>query len=250
MQRLFKRAISGLSAAALLAFSAPVVFAEEGTKTHDLELAINLNLEEELPLTFDKNTDVFYFNANINPGDKMHTSVRVTNNADDALVWTLSDVQNQLTDDEQAIMLLDVLNIKVAIGDEVFYEGTCKDLGGEVIAWRELKSGESEIVDIDWEFDKYADNTYQAANYREKWIFRTQTDIPPEVPDDSEPPEEEEIPELPPTSFKTPTEQGENVQTGVEEEKEPNYALYFVAGGVVIAGGYIVYEVCKRRKNK
>ena len=260
MKTILKRAFCTVTAFSILS-STLAASAEGEAESHDMELAVNLDLEEEMPLTLDKNTDVFYFNANINPGDKLHTSVKVSNDAEKALSWTLSDVQNLLDDDEQAILLLDVLNVTVSIENEVFYEGTCKDLGGEVIPWRELQPGDSEIINIDWEFDKYADNTYQAANYREKWVFETQADIPNRDPDDSEPTEttrppedesipDESIPELPPSDVETPTKQGENVQTGVEEKKDTNYAVYFVIGGIIIAGGYIAYEVYRRHKNK
>lgn len=238
--RIIKSLVCGITTiAASVAMLGINAFAEE----QNLDISINYDTNIEYPLSMDRSSEVFYFNGNINPGDKMHASILVKNTSEQNMQYALTDVVNMITEDEQAIKLLDVLNLKISTEDTIIFEGKCSKIVNPVSDWVTLKAGDSDTISIDWEFDKYADNTYQGANYREKWIFKTQADI---VPAESTP--TESIPEMPPATVTTTVQTHENVQTGVKEENGPNYAAYIIGAGVIIAIGYVTYEIIKAKK--
>lgn len=236
---------SGVLACTMLASaSVPAYAASEEEKSYNLDVTIDFKREAELPLTMDRSTEVFYFNGNINPGDKMYADIIVKNDSDKTLQYTLSEVKNVLEDDEQAILLLDVLNLKITEGETVMYDGTCADITSPVIPWITLEPGQSDTIDVEYAFDKWADNTYQGANMRQKWIFQTRADIP----DDSEP-EEDGGPDAHRTDVSVPDGEREDVKTGVTEEKT-NYTYVIIGVGAVVAVGYIVFEVIRSKKAK
>ena len=239
--RIIKSLVCGITTiAASVAMLSINAFAEE----QNLDISINYDTNIEYPLSMDRSSEVFYFNGNINPGDKMHASILVKNTSNQDMQYALTDVVNMITEDEQAIMLLDVLNLKISTEDAIIFEGKCSEIVNPVSDWVTLKAGDSDTISIDWEFDKYADNTYQGANYREKWIFKTKADV---ASDGSTPPVES-IPEMPPATVTTTVRTHENVQTGVKEENDSNYAAYIIGAGVIIAMGYVAYEIIKAKK--
>lgn len=240
MRKMFKSLMSGISAGVLLCSAFGVNCAAD---EYDLNLSIDYNTEETLPLTLAKDTDVFYFNANINPGDVFTASISVENESEESLQYTLSEIVNQLTDDEQAILLRDVINLQISIDGEVIYDAPCSDVTSPVTPWYTLESGETDVIEVEYTFDKTADNTYQAANMREKWIFQTRADVPEDDPDEGEP---ATIVNTPNTNSEASSAY-ENVQTGVKEESK-NYTLIIGIIGVIVAVGYITVEIIMRKK--
>ena len=237
--------VSGALACSMLAAANITACAESAEEhSYNLDVTIDFKKEAELPLTMDRSTEVFYFNGNINPGDKMYADIIVKNTSDKTLQYTLSEVKNMLEDDEQAKLLLNVLNLKITQKDKVMYDGKCSEITTPVIPWFTLESGKTDTINVEYEFDKWADNTYQGANMRQKWIFQTRADIPP---DESEPDSQGE-PDTHKVTVSTPDSQHEDVKTGVTEEKS-NYTFIIIGVGVAVAGAYVIYEVIRRKKS-
>lgn len=130
--RIIKSLVCGITTiAASVAMLSINAFAEE----QNLDISINYDTNIEYPLSMDRSSEVFYFNGNINPGDKMHASILVKNTSNQDMQYALTDVVNMITEDEQAIMLLDVLNLKISTEDAIIFEGKCSEIVNPVSDW-------------------------------------------------------------------------------------------------------------------
>lgn len=252
MKNITKRLFAGLLGLTMIFCATPMVYAtseivpENPTDTTtevidenvDVELGFNSVDEQttlfvevgmdktlEIPLKLEAGKDAFYMCANINPGDTMKAKVVFKNDSDveDAQV-SVTDVINLLPDDIKAVALLDLLRLKISVDGSPLYEGPHSKITNPVTNWIPIPKGETIDIDIEIYFPKEADNTYQNANMKVKWVFEARGDIPPD-------PEEPEI------------------DTGDEGSK--NFSMFFLGGAAVcVAGlGLVVLTKKKREEN-
>ena len=87
--RIIKSLVCGITTiAASVAMLGINAFSEE----QNLDISINYDTNIEYPLSMDRSSEVFYFNGNINPGDKMHASILVKNTSEQNMQYALTDV--------------------------------------------------------------------------------------------------------------------------------------------------------------
>lgn len=240
MKRITKRIFTGLLSLAIFACSTSMVFASNKVNSSDqstsLDVEVGIDKKLEVPLTVDAKTDVFYNCPNINPGDTMKSTVIYKNTSKEDVQVAITDVLNQLTEDKKAIMLLDLLELKVYINGELAYQGPHSKVTTPLTNWITLKGGESIKMDIEIYFPKEADNTYQNSNMKVKWVFEARADVPPDP--------EEPTPTPPTTTTTTPPEK---VKTG-DDSVRANYGMYLLAGAAVILVAGIGVVALKKKK--
>lgn len=186
----------------------------------------------EVPLTMNVSTLEFYFNANINPGDTLEADILMTNDSDkETLQVTISEILNLLGDDDLALDLLDELVLTLEMDGRIIYQGPHSKTTMPVVGWVDVPAGGSISVHISVYFPKEADNRFQNAPMKVKYIFETRIDIPD--PEDTPPPE---------------TIITETVKTGLDDTNNVNYAMIIVGVGICLVVLYIIILLILKRK--
>lgn len=199
------------------------------------ELTVETGIDKtmEIPLTLDADTDEFYVNGNLNPGDVMRATVYFKNTSKSPVQVRIADVIDQ-KDDTLSAQLMEILNLSISMDGSIIYEGNHKNVTSPMTQWIELDGGDIITMNISVEFPKEeADNTFQGAEMRVKYVFEARADVPPDI-------EEQE----------TTSANKETIKTGVEEEQGTNYiAIGIMAGAVVLAVvGLVVSNTMKKKK--
>ena len=212
------------------------IFAADDNK-YDLIVTSKYDDSEttEVPLTMDVSTTEFYFNANINPGDTLEADILMKNDSDkETLQVTISEILNLLGDDDDALDLLDELILTLEMDGRIIYQGPHSKTTTPVVGWVDLPAGGTISVHISVYFPKEADNRFQNAPMKVKYIFESRIDIP--EPEDTPPPET------------VITETTETVKTGLDDTNDVNYAMIIVGVGVCLVVIYLIILLLIKRK--
>lgn len=236
--KFFKKAILAIAAVATLVCSTPPMMIK-AADDYDLTLTTDINKSLEIPLTLDASTDDFYINANINPGDVMKADVIFKNVSKEDIQVRIADVINQL-ENTLSVKLLEVLDLTIEIDGSVVYKGSHDAVTSPLTQWVTLKPGNNLTMKITVEFPKYeADNTYQAAEMKVKYVFEARADVPP---DDS-------TSTTTTTTSKTPNT--ETVKTGADDTESSNVSTYIMLGcGIFMLISYVVAKKIVEKKKE
>lgn len=217
-----RSAVVAIAAAMLIGSMQPMkVFAKE-----DLTLEVDIDKKLEIPLTLDASTDDFYVNANINPGDILNAEIVFKNDSKEDIQVRISDVKDQLSTTMSA-KLLDVLDLNIDIDGKTAYKGSHSKVTSPLTQWITLEGGESLTMKVRIEFPKYeADNTFQGAEMKVKYVFEARADIPED-------------------------KNTEKIKTGVDDVESSNkMAIALVGGAVVVLGGFVVATIVMKKKRE
>lgn len=224
--KFLKKIMVSLMVLLVLAGAMPnkVMAADENDKHLTLETNIDKSLE--IPLTLNGSTDNFYVNANINPGDIMTADVVFKNTSSEAIQVRISDITDQLNTTESAA-LLEVLDLTITTDGSPIYKGSHKNVTTPLTQWMTLEGGSVLTMNIRIEFPKYeADNSFQGAEMKIKYVFEARADVPM---DDIDNPEK--------------------VKTGVEDESSSNPAAIALIGiAVIVLVVFVVITITKKNK--
>lgn len=233
----FIKAVGGvMMAAALFAVMPPVaVHAEE-----DLVITTNIDKSYEIPLTLDANTEEFYVNYNLNPGDIMNAEVVFKNVSSEPIQVRIADVTDQLGT-TLSQKLLEVLDLEIEVDGSPVYKGKHDKVTNPLTQWITLNADEAMTMKIRVEFSKYdADNTFQGAEMKVKYAFEARADIPLDA-------EEAPAPAPAPNAPKDP----ETIKTGINDIDVPLYRWFILAaGGVLVIGMATSYFANKKKKDE
>lgn len=203
----------------------PVQAAE---KTLNLETNIDKTLE--IPLTLKADTDTFYVDSNINPGDKMTADIVFKNTSKDAIQVRISDVADQLNTTESSA-LLEVLQLNIKNNGTPIYKGNHKNVTTPLTQWITLNGGSSLTMNVEIEFPlEEADNRFQGSEMKVKYTFEARADVPLDAQT---------------TTTKIP----EKLKTGEEGQTQSNpLAVSVIVIAVVLGIGIISLTVVSKKK--
>lgn len=226
-----RSAMAALAATMLMGTMQPMqVLAAE-----DLTLEVDIDKKLDIPLTLDASTDDFYMNANINPGDILNAEVVFKNESKEDIQVRISDVKDQLSTTMSA-KLLDILDLNIDIDGKTAYKGSHAKVTNPLTQWITLKGGEELTMKVRIEFPKYeADNTFQGAEMKVKYVFEARADIPEDQ-----------------TTTSTSTSKStEKIKTGVDDVESSNkMAVMLVVGAVVVLGGFGVATIVMKKRRE
>lgn len=196
----------------------------------NLEVTANYDTSIEMPLSLEASSNVFYCNANLAPGDTAKSSVVMKNISKEPISISITEIENMLPDDPKANLLLDVLELTIDVDGEAFYQGKHSELAAPFMPYIEVAPGKDITLNISMSFPREADNRYQGAKYKMRWVFDAVAEEPEPEPVVTEP---TPVPPPPPQ---------EPAKTGVETAKSvspiaPIAAMVSVAGiaGLIVS---------------
>lgn len=212
-----------------MAVSASDFFNNEETDLEgpNLEITANYDTSIEMPLFLEASTNVFYCNANLTPGDTAKSSVVMKNISKEPISISITEIENMLPDDPKANLLLDILELTIDVDGEAFYQGKHSELAAPFMPYIEIAPGEDITLNISMSFPREADNRYQGAKYKMRWVFDAVAEEPEPEP---EPVVTKPAPVIPPPP--------EPAKTGVETAAaaSPVFPIAAVVSAVGIAG--------------
>jgi len=220
-----KRIIAAVFLVALMAGIMPPVAVNA---SEDLTVITNINKTMEIPLTLDASTDEFYVNGNINPGDVMTADIVFKNVSDSSIQVRISDVTDQLQT-TMSQKLLEILDLSIEIDGSPVYKGKHDKVTNPLTQWIELGPNEDMTMKLRIEFSKYeADNTYQGAEMKVKYVFEARADVPLDS---------------------TLNKNSEKIKTGVDDVYSVNPAsIILISSAAVVVFGFAVYVIISRKK--
>lgn len=217
--------LSAVLATTVFAFSPISVFAADST----LNVETGIDKSMEIPLTLDADTEDFYINGNINPGDTMRATVYFKNTSTSPIQVRIADVLDEKNDTLSA-KLMEVLKLSISMDGSTIYQGNHKDVTSPLTQWIELEGGGIITMNISVEFPKMeADNTFQGAEMHVKYVFEARADVPPDEAED--------------TGAKK--KNNEIIKTGVEDSNTLSSMESVVAmlgASIIVGAGYVVYR--------
>lgn len=230
------------SALAICSLSMPIAASfsptseESEISAPNLTISANVDSELKLPLSLDSSSPVFYCNANLSPGDTATSNVIIENVSDTPIKVSITNIENMLPDDDKAKMLLDILELKIVLNDEVYYQGKHSELSAPFMPYVEIAPHKSTILNVSMKFPREADNKYQGAKYKMRWEFNAMADPIPET-----------TPAPPETTVTIP----EEVKTGVESPEHTSAKYGFLSMAVASAvSSCIIFSKQKRNSHK
>lgn len=220
----FKAKVVAVMLAVVTMFALMPTTVVHADDAENLKLETGIDKTLEVPLTLKGSTETFYMNGNINPGDVLNASIKFTNTSTEEIQVNIASITNNLADDKTATALLDLLELKITVNDSPIYKGIHSKVTNPVTGWMPLAAGQSMTIDVEITLPKYSvDNTYQAADMNVKWVFEARADVPED-------------------------ESSETIKTGVESEDPTHMGMYILIIALVIAGGFCVYTVVKKKQ--
>lgn len=201
----------------------------------NLTVSAGFDSKITLPLTLDASSPTFNYNANLSPGDTTKSNIILENQSDVPIKISISNIENMLPEDEKAKMLLDVLELTINIEDEVYYQGKHSELSVPFMPYVTIEPHKDLVLTVSMKFPREADNRYQGAKYKMRWVFDATA---------------EPLPETTPVVTPTPTQ--EPVKTGVETEEKTSPIRYILIGIPIVGvlGGGIAFGINKFKKKK
>lgn len=145
----------------------------------NLEITANYDTSIEMPLSLEASSSVFYCNANLSPGDVAKSSVAMKNISKEPISVSIIEIENMLPDDPKANLLLDVLELTIDVDGEAFYQGKHSELAAPFMPYVEIAPGKEVNLNISMSFPREADNRYQGAKYKMRWVFDAVAEEPP-----------------------------------------------------------------------
>lgn len=228
--RKMPKILATVMAAALMFGVVPPV---EAQAKEDLVITTNVNKDLEIPLTLDASTDDFYVNGNLNPGDTMSADVIFKNVSDKDIQVRISDITDQLQT-TMSQKLLGVLDLTIDVDGAPQYKGKHDKVPSPLTKWMTLGPNEDIRMSIRIDFSKYeADNTFQGAEMKVKYVFEARADVPLDDPSNSK------------------KSKSETIKTGIDDVESTNpLAVAIVISAVCVVAGFGIHVVVKRRKEK
>jgi hypothetical protein len=163
------------------------------------------------------------------------------NTSNKAISISITEIENMLPDDEKANLLLDILELTIDVDGEEYYQGKHSELSAPFMPYVTIEPGKEISLNITMTFPRDADNRYQGAKYKMKWVFDAIAEEPePEVTTTPAPVVEEPV--VPP----------EPAKTGVETASSARNIAAPIAIGAVCAVGAtaIIYNKEKKKNDK
>lgn len=221
----FQKIIASLFAMLLIVSSMSIT---ANAANNELYLETNIDKTLEIPLTLKGSTDTFYLNANINPGDIMEAKVLFKNTSTEDIQVRISDVTDQLGTTDSAA-LLEILNLDITTNGSPIYRGTHNAVTTPLTQWMSLEAGDVLTMTIKVEFPKWeADNNFQGAQMKVKYVFEARADIPLDDLDSDE-----------------------IVKTGVETEENNNpAAIVMIVLAVILLAVFVIIGITKKNKKE
>lgn len=200
----------------------------------NLEITANYDASIEMPLSLEASSNIFYCNANLSPGDVAKSSVVMKNISSEPISVSITEIENMLPEDPKANLLLDVLELTIDVDGEAYYQGKHSELAAPFMPYVEIAPGKEVNLNISMAFPREADNRYQGAKYKMRWVFDAVAE---------EPPEPEPVVTEPAPVPKPP----EPAKTGVETAatRSPIAPIILIAGAAGVAG-----LILNKKRNK
>ncbi|MCL2332564.1 MAG: LPXTG cell wall anchor domain-containing protein [Actinomycetia bacterium] len=118
---------------------------------------------------------------NLGPGETRNAYLLFKNESGRPVQFALCDVSNRRQDDPLSLLMLEGIDARIRIGDELIYSGSYREALGRSSSWFAVAPGGRIPLHISWELRPESDNQHQGLSFAVDHLFEVRADNRPAV---------------------------------------------------------------------